>query len=310
MTWSTLAPVAREWAEWAEPGDILRRGAGLACGFYCLGVWLLAAERHGRVVRGTAVHGDYFREGYFATLAIQIIPLLVTGFAVGDEFVIWTRSILLMTVVGSHALATSADGTLTARRYRVGILLWTTALILGPMSWVHDGVVRRAVQDHQTLVSWTVVATVVLFTVRGQWLLALDMFRHFASGDRELRRLGVQVPRLLMFALPAPHYWIAPSGAAPVLGMDPVLVACLTGGTGTLVVIVLSMLGEVLRLIRDVLRLVWGLLVRLLLPEKNTTTIKLLNNEQENPPVMFGNGEPYVSSDWYWYIVRKSGEQR
>jgi hypothetical protein len=184
---------------------------------------------------------------------VQVVPFMITGFALNDEFIIWTRAMILVTILISYGLVTTVDGTFNTTRYKFWAFFWITSCMLGSMSWMHDGFLRKFVADHGTVISWVIVITMVVFTIKGQWSLAVDLFRHFMAGDKTLKRFRSQLPRFLMLFLPIPYYWFVPSQAAPVMGQDPVLITQLSGASGTLVVLLFSIVGMSIGLVRTML---------------------------------------------------------
>jgi hypothetical protein len=73
---------------------------------YDIGLWNLGLRRHGAIVRKEAPVGQ-FPGGYFTMLAVQLLPLTVTGFARHDAFVIATRVVTLVTVLIVYGLSAS-----------------------------------------------------------------------------------------------------------------------------------------------------------------------------------------------------------
>jgi hypothetical protein len=238
----THLPTIQPWAEWMIGLDLFRRTAVVMCVLYCMSVWLVAIKYHASIHKPSE-KVKKFRHGYFTLLTIQIIPLMVTGFALNDEFIILTRGMTLITIVICYGLVSSADGTFNTRWYKIWIFFWMTVIVLGAMSWVHDGFARKFVEEYEKEISWAIVITMIVFTVKGQWSLAVDLFNHFKDGENTSKRLVSQIPRFLMLLLPIPHYWFAPSGAPLVMGQDPIFLAHISGASGTFVVLVSSMIG-------------------------------------------------------------------
>jgi hypothetical protein len=238
--------VIQPWADWMIDTDAFRRVAGMMCALYCLSVFSLGARYHD-FDKDPAI--KHLPRKQLGLLVIQLIPLIVTGLVYGDVFIVVTRIAILAIVVIDFVLARSRDGKLNTWGCEIIAFVAIASCILMPMSWVHDGPVREFVTHNQKLISWSIVLTMFVYMAQGQWALAKDLFKHYLAGETTMRRLRSQVPRFLMLAFQAPHYWFAPSGAALVLGMDPIFIMSVIGAIGALVVIVASILGMFIGLI-------------------------------------------------------------
>src|SRR5262245_26431941 len=65
-----------------------------------------------------------YPKGYFTMLAVQLLPLLVTGFVIADTYIICTRLATLVTVLVVYAMVSSKDGTFATWRYRFWSFFW------------------------------------------------------------------------------------------------------------------------------------------------------------------------------------------
>ncbi len=203
---------------------------------YDVGLWEIGLRRHAAIVRKDAEVGQ-FPPGYFTMLAIQLLPLTVTGFVRHDTFVIATRVATLVTVLMVHGISASRNGTFDSWWYRLWILFWLSVAVMGPMVYVESIHLQEFVATNETIISYSSVAIMVLFVIYGQRVAANTLFKHFVSGNYSLKRLSLQVVRFFGFLFQATHYgfvfgWKDPifqQGFIGVVGVFGVLLYALFG---------------------------------------------------------------------------------
>jgi hypothetical protein len=233
-----------DWLEWSLRYNLLLTLSALMYVVFAVGLFMLGARHHAAMVRKEIGPGQ-FPEGYFTMLAVQLVPLTVTGFVLLDGYIIATRIGTLFVVVIVYGLVSSRDGTFTAWRYRAGLTLLLSASILGTMVWLASSTVRGLVHDYEKWIAWVSVAVMVLFMARGQWAIAKVLFRHFLHGHYTVKRFSLQMVRFFGFATQALHYGLVPTLARPLFGYDPIFLQALMGSAGVAVVIIGSILGFV-----------------------------------------------------------------
>src|SRR6185369_17081422 len=156
---------------------------------------------------------------------------------------IGTRTGTLVVVLVVYALSTSADGTFDTRRYRLWALFWLSIAILGPMIWVESGILQTFVRNYEKVITYSSIALMVLFVVKGQLQVAKVLFRHFMDGNYSIKRFSLQVVRFFGFFFQAIHYWIVPTSAKPFFGFDPIFLQGALGAGGVLMVLGGSLIG-------------------------------------------------------------------
>jgi hypothetical protein len=239
----------RDIHDWLELGlryNLFLMASALMYVIFAAGLFALGAQYHAATVR-REVGPLQFPEGYFTMLAAQLVPLTITGFVLLDGYIIATRIGTLFVVVIVHGMVSSKDGTFLAWRYRAGMTVWLSVAILGTMVWGASSTVRGLVHDYEKWIAWTSVVFMIVFVVRGQWVIAKALFRHFIQGNYTIKRFSLQVVRFFGFAFQAVHYWLVPTAAAPLFGYDPIFLQGLLGTLGVTGVLVGSIIG-----------LIWG----------------------------------------------------
>jgi hypothetical protein len=203
---------------------------------YDIGLWEIGLRRHGGIVRKDADVGQ-FPPGYFQMLAVQLLPLTVTGFVRHDVFVIATRLVTLATVLLVYGISSSRDGTFDKLWYRLWLLFWLSASVMGPMVYVESITLQDFVENHEKTIAYSSVVAMIFFVIYGQRVAATTLFQHFVSGNYSLKRLSLQIVRFFGFALQAIHYgyvfgWKDPiflQGLIGVIGVFGVVVSAIFG---------------------------------------------------------------------------------
>jgi hypothetical protein len=205
---------------------------------YDLGLWEITLRRHGAVVRREAEVGQ-FPDGYFTMLAVQLLPLTITGFVRHDAFVIGTRVATLGTVLIVYAISASKSGTFDTVWYRIWILFWLSVVVMGPMVYVESLRLQHFVEEYEKWIAYSSVAAMILFVVYGQRVAASTLFNHFVSGNYSIKRFSLQIARFLGFVFQAIHYGF-------VFGLyDPIFLQGLIGALGVFGVILWSVFGMI-----------------------------------------------------------------
>jgi hypothetical protein len=134
---------------------------------YGIELWNIGLRRHGGIVRKDADVGQ-FPPGYFTMLAVQLLPLTVTGFVRHDVFVIATRLVTLVTVLLVYGISTSRDGTFDKPWYRLWLLFWLSVSVMGPMVYVESINLQHFVENNEKIIAYASVAAMILFVICGQ----------------------------------------------------------------------------------------------------------------------------------------------
>lgn len=172
-------------------------------------------------------------------MAIQLLPLTVTGFVRHDVFVIATRLVTLVTVLMVYGISASKDGTFDKLWYRLWLLFWLSLSVMGPMVYVKSISLQHFVEDHEKIIAYSSVAAMILFVIYGQRVAAKTLFQHFVSGHYSLKRFSSQIVRFFGFALQAIHYGF-------VFGWkDPIFLQGLIGAIGAFGVVLSAIFGLV-----------------------------------------------------------------
>lgn len=211
---------------------------------FAKGLYSLGAKHQYAVVHKTKDVGQ-FPEGYFTMLAVQLIPLLITGLLLHDAYIIGTRSVTLFMVILVYGMVTSADGTFDSPRYNWWMGFWAGVPIIGAMIWLANPSFQKFVYDYEALIAWSSVIIMVVFVAKGQLAVMKALFKHFLLGNYTLKRFRLQVIRYFGFELQALHYWCVPSSAKQVLGFDPIYLQGTLGALGVFVIIVGAVAGFV-----------------------------------------------------------------
>jgi hypothetical protein len=232
----------RFWLDWAIYTDAFRRLSAVMYVIFAVGLFALGAEYHAAMIRKDRNIGQ-FPEGYFTMLAVQLLPLTITGFVLRDPYIIGTRIGTLLVVLIVYAMVTSVNGTFNTLRYRLWTGFWLSVAILGPMVWFESGPLRTFVHDWEKWLSWSTVVVMILFVVKGQRAVAKTLFLHYVHGNYSIKRFSLQVVRFFGFTLQAIHYWVVPTQATPFLGLDPIFLQGALGTLGVTMVLFGSMFG-------------------------------------------------------------------
>ncbi len=239
----------RSFVAWGLRYNLFLNISALMYVIFAVGLFALGARHHAAVVRGEEGPRQ-FPQGYFTLLAVQLVPLTVTGFVLLDGYIIATRIGTIFVVVIVYGLVSSPDGTFTSWRYRKGMMLLLSASILGTMVWLASATVRAAVHDYEKFIAWIAVAGMLLYMVRGQWTIAKVLFQHFLQGNYTIKRFSLQMVRLVAFATQAIHYGFVPTAAAPLFGYDPIFLQAIMGAIGVTGIMVSSIIGLIFGIIR------------------------------------------------------------
>jgi hypothetical protein len=229
-----------DWVAWGLYYDAFRKVSALMYVIFAVGLFGLGAHYHACMIRKEPGPGQ-FPDGYFTMLAIQLVPLTITGFVLQDAYIIGTRLGTLAVVIVVYGMISSQDG--NSWRYRLWMTFWLSIAILGPMVWIESLKLRAFVHDYQNWIAWLAVVAMVAFVARGQWAILRTLFHHFMQGNYTIRRFSLQIVRFLGFALQAIHYWLLPTAAAPFFGFDPIFLQGFTGALGAASVIIGSLVG-------------------------------------------------------------------
>jgi hypothetical protein len=233
-----------DWFQWGLATNLFQKLSALMCVIFAVGLYALGARYHAAQVR-KEVGPKQFPRGYFTMLAIQLVPLTITGFVLHDAYIIGTRVGTLIVVLLVYGMVTSRDATFVAGRYRLWMTVWLAIAILGPMVWAESAIVRNFVRDHEKGIAAVAVLAMVAFVVRGQLVIAKELFRHFVDGNYTVKRFSLQAVRFLAFLFQSIHYWFNPTSAEKFLGLDPIFLQGALGVGGTFVVVAGAVVGFV-----------------------------------------------------------------
>jgi hypothetical protein len=176
-------------------------------------------------------------------LVIQTFPMAVTGLVLNDLYIIGTRTATLVAALVVYGMIKSRDGSFDTWWHRLWTLFWLSVAVLGAMAWSDSTLLRTFVHDWEKWITWSSVAGMLAFLIRGQLVVAKQLFLHFVRGNYSIKRFSLQLVRFLCLAPQAAHYWLAPSGAPPLFGLDPIFLTCLLGTLGVILVLIGSLLG-------------------------------------------------------------------
>ena len=101
-------------------------GSVLYC-FACKYLLQMGLKSHAEKAKTGQSHSKY-PVAYFKWLAIQLVPLIIAGFAKHDMFIIGTRFILLACVMICYIAVTDEDGVFTYEEY--GDKIWWSLTII------------------------------------------------------------------------------------------------------------------------------------------------------------------------------------
>jgi hypothetical protein len=231
--------------DWAIYTDAFRLGSALMYVIFAVGLWSLGARYQAAVVRGEPPPGQ-FPEGYFTMLAVQLIPLTITGFVLKDVYIIATRTGTLGIVLTVYGMVASKDGTYDTWWYRLRMTFWLSVAIMGPMVWISSVHLQVFVHDWEQLIAYASVAVMIAFVIWGQGVAAKELFRHYVQGHYTVKRFRLQVVRFFGFALQAAHYGLAPLiEDEPFAWRDPIFLQGTIGAIGAFSVLAWSILGMI-----------------------------------------------------------------
>jgi hypothetical protein len=211
---------------------------------FAAGLWRLGTLHHASVVKRDKEVKQY-PTGYFTLLAVQLIPLLMTGVVISDFYVIGTRLMTLIVVFAVYVITTSEDGTFTARKHAGWAFLLIFAGMLGAFEWSINETLRTFVHDFEKVISYGSIAMMIVFVFVGQRAVAKELFAHFVSGNYSVKRLSLQIVRFLGFSSQAVAYWLVPSKAQPLFGLDPIFLQGVIGTLGVAFVLASAFVGFV-----------------------------------------------------------------
>src|SRR5258708_38189487 len=96
------------WLQWALQNNLFQKLSALMCVIFAVGLFALGAKYHAAVVKNQ-IGPKQFPRGYFTMLAIQLVPLTITGFVLHDAYIIGTRVGTLIVVVLVYGMVSSKD---------------------------------------------------------------------------------------------------------------------------------------------------------------------------------------------------------
>jgi hypothetical protein len=240
LNWGEIGSVL----QWALDNAIYQKLSALLCVIFAVGLFALGAQHHAAAVRREVGPKQYPR-GYFTLLAIQLVPMMITGFVLHDPFIIGTRVGTLTIVLLVYGMVTSKDATFVSWRYRIWITFWLSVAIVGPMVWTESVLVRNFVATYQNWISWVAVVAMLAYVVQGQLFIAKELFKRFIEGNYSVKRFSLQVVRLFAFMFQSIHYWHFPTVAPKFLSLDPVFLQGFMGTCGAVITVISSIVGFV-----------------------------------------------------------------
>ena len=214
--------------------------AAVMYALYCAGIWKIGLDSH--TVKATQ-HGrpEVYPKEYFWMLAIQLVPLTITGAARQDVFIFATRGITLLCVLIVYQMVANESGVFEWKAYRGRICFILSVLFLAPMLWVEYPPLRAAVTAYPTALGWLSVGIMGLFVIYGQGVTLLTIWNRSWSGHYQVRGFGLQIVRFAGFALQAVHYGLA-------FGVtDPIFVQSTLGALGAASIICAYLFGLAMR---------------------------------------------------------------
>jgi|GEM_PF-1771895 len=211
---------------------------------FAFGLYNLGAMHHRAVVEKNAPVGQ-FPPGYFVMLAASLLPLALTGFVLGDVYILSTRLTTLAVVLMVYGMVAKDTATFYGSWHRGWILFWISVTILLPMIVTDNPSLRWFVHDYEKWIAWIAVAVMFLFVWKGQWSTAKTLFKHYVEGNYSVKRVSLQFVRLVGFATQAWHYWLVPTKAPAFFGFDPIFVQGFIGAVGVVMVLLWSLLGYI-----------------------------------------------------------------
>lgn len=240
-----------DWVYWALTHNVFLLVSAFCYVIFCSMLFNLGVKSHRVAACGGNPIGQ-FPQAYFVMLAIQLIPLAVTGLVIGDLYVIATRvpTLFLVLVVYGLNMSSRSQGLFDTRYYRAWSFFWFCVVIMGTMLWVELPGMRAFVRDWETLLVYGTIAIMLIYVAGGQWSAAKQLFLHHLSGQYSLRRFSSQFVRLIGFGTQAYHYWNLPSSAPTTFGLDPIFLQGFIGFLGTIMVITMALWGIAWRLVR------------------------------------------------------------
>ena len=233
--------------QWSVDWNVFKKASFVAYVIFAVGIFSIAAQYYQSIMRGQKPAGQ-FPNGYFTMLIVQLIPLMVTGIAIHDEFLIGSRLTTFVLVLVAYGLVSAEDGELNSWWHLGWITFWLTVTGVGTMTWYESPGFRDFIHDHEKWISYLSVATMLAFAIKGQGTVARTLFNHFLEGHYSVKRTSLQVDRFLCFAFQAIGYWYAPSKSDPIsifglFKVDVVFLNSVIGMIGVSVVLVFALLG-------------------------------------------------------------------
>lgn len=214
--------------------------------YFDVGLFSLGAKYADAKAKGEADVGQ-FPEGYFTMLSVQLFPLAITGFILGDPYIIGTRCMTLVVVLFVYGMITSASGQFDSARNRRWVAIWLSIAMLAPMFWAKYEEIRTFVHDFEFIIAWSSVAIMIVFVAKGQLSVAVSLFKHFLAGNYTVKRVKLQWARLFGFVFQGIHYGYIGSGASPVtfwgFELDPIATQGWLGAGGVAFILILAGFG-------------------------------------------------------------------
>jgi len=212
---------------------------------FCVGLWILGFKYQQAVVRKDENIGQ-FPKAYFFWLTVSLVPITITGFVERDTYIIVTRLMTFVSILGVHGLVSSADGTFNTWRYRFWVGFWLAFFGIGAMVWTHSVLLQTFVTEFEKPIAWSSVVLMIVFMVRGQLSVARELFRHYLIGSESVKRFTLQIFRFFSFLPQALHYFLAPMAIGGAIAWNNAIAwQGLIGWLGVVWVLINSVVGFV-----------------------------------------------------------------
>ena len=245
QSWYSDHESMRYWLQWAIYTDAFRLASAFMYVIFAAGLWSLGAQYQRAIVHKDQPPAQ-FPEGYFTMLAVQLIPLTLTGFVLHDVYIICTRIGTLGMVLVVHGMIASRDGTYASRAYRLMVMLWFSIAIMGPMIWISSKTLQTFVHDWETYIAYSSVAMMIVFVIWGQGVAARALFHHYMQGNYTIKRLRLQFVRFLGFLFQSLHYGLSPLVVGGTFAWrDPIFLQGAIGTVGVSIVLLMAGVGFV-----------------------------------------------------------------
>lgn len=194
---------------------------GILYAVYCAAILKMGLRDHFAKVNGHKVP-DTYPPGYFWWLGIQLVPLWITGLALGDSFVVGSRGITLICVISVYGAISNERGVFQWERYRAPLVLLLASLIVGITAWGEYPLLQDAVRKYSvhvvgfdvklsSILGWISVAVMAGFFFGGQ-LPTAKVIRERLEHNYNLKGFGIQWIRLSGFLLQSYYYLYAEGG--------------------------------------------------------------------------------------------------